>query len=235
MHGLRQDGLALAGMIAERAARLSGTIGVFPPATLLHQVAQRLQGTGVLVGGQDCHHEDSGAYTGSVSAAMVKDAGASAVILGHSERRHDLGETDRMIAKKAMATSRAKLKAVICIGETENEYLEGKRDEVLARQIADSLPEAIPADDLVVAYEPVWAIGTGRTPTMSEIQETHGFIAGRLKARGLGGVPILYGGSVKPGNAHEILALDHVAGALVGGASLDAASFWSIYTAGGGT
>ena len=125
--------------------------------------------------------------------------------------------------------------AVVCVGETESEYVAGKRDAVLKEQIQESLPEGIQREGLVVAYEPVWAIGTGRTPTLPEIEETHSYLAGLLSARGLAGVPLLYGGSVKPDNAADILAIDHVDGALVGGASLDAASFWSIYTAGGGT
>ena len=235
MHGLRQDGLALAGMIADRAVRLTGTLGVFPPATLIHQVANRLSGTKVMVGAQDCHSEDQGAFTGSVSAGMIKDTGAGAVILGHSERRHGLGETSADVASKFAAARRNGLTAVVCIGETEDDYLNGRRDAVLAAQIAGSLPEDAKAEGLIVAYEPVWAIGTGRTPSLDEIANTHKFVGETLQARSLGGVPILYGGSVKPGNAAEIMAIERVDGALVGGASLDAASFWSIYAAGGGT
>jgi triosephosphate isomerase len=235
MHGLRADGLALAGTIAERAHRLSGTLGVFPPATLIQQVARRVEGTNIIIGAQDCHESDQGAFTGSISAPMIRDAGGTAVILGHSERRHGLGETSAMIARKTRAARGAGLLVVLCIGETEAEYLEGSRDAVLASQIEASLPEDSAPDGLVIAYEPVWAIGTGRTPTVDEIAETHAFVQSRLVEKGLAGVPILYGGSVKPENAADILSIDHVDGALVGGASLDAQSFWSIYTAGGGT
>lgn len=236
MNGLRADGVALAGALAERAVRLTGTLGIFPPATILHQVARRVEGTAIVVGGQDCHEQASGAFTGSISAAMLKDAGAAAVILGHSERRHGLGETDASIRAKAKAALAEGLLVVLCIGETEAEWLAGERQAVLRRQLDGSLPEPVPADRLVLAYEPVWAIGTGRTPSLEDIAETHAFLRGQLTARAAGGagVPILYGGSVKPANAGEILALPNVDGALVGGASLDAATFWSIYRAGGG-
>jgi len=236
MNGLRAEGLALAGSLAERAVRLTGTLGIFPPFTLIHAVAQRVKETAILVGGQDCHERASGAYTGCVSAPMLADAGAKAVILGHSERRHGLGESDALVRAKFRAARAAGLLVVLCIGETEAEYLAGARSARLAAQIDGSLPEGIGPEGLVVAYEPVWAIGTGRTPTAEEIRATHREIRAMLAKRIVGGdaVPLLYGGSVKPENAAEIMALGDVDGVLVGGASLDARSFWSIYQAGGG-
>lgn len=236
MNGLRAEGLALAGALADRAVRLTGTLGIFPPFTLVHAVAQRVKDTAILVGGQDCHERASGAFTGCVSAPMLADAGAKAVILGHSERRHGLGETDALICAKFRAARAAGLLVVLCIGETEAEYLAGERNARLAAQIAGSLPEGIGPEGLVVAYEPVWAIGTGRTPSTEEIRAIHGELRALLAKRIVGGdtVPLLYGGSVKPENAAEIMALADVDGVLVGGASLDARSFWSIYQAGGG-
>jgi triosephosphate isomerase len=236
MNGLRAEGLALAGALAERAVRLTGTLGIFPPFTLIHAVAQRVKGTAILVGGQDCHERASGAFTGCVSAPMLADAGAKAVILGHSERRHGFGETDALIRAKFRAARAAGLLVVLCIGETEAEYLAGERNARLAAQLAGSLPEGIGPEGLVVAYEPVWAIGTGRTPSSEEIRAIHGELRALLAKRIVGGeaVPLLYGGSVKPENAAEIMALADVDGVLVGGASLDARSFWSIYQAGGG-
>ncbi len=236
MNGLRAESLALAGTLAERAVRLTGTVGVFPPFTLIHAVAQRVRGSGILVGGQDCHEKASGAYTGCIAAPMLADAGATAVILGHSERRHGLGETDALVRAKLVAARAAGLLVVLCIGETEAEYLAGARSARLRAQLDGSLPEGIGPEGLVVAYEPVWAIGTGRTPTAEEIRATHGEIRELLARRIVGGeaVPLLYGGSVKPDNAGEIMALADVDGVLVGGASLDARSFWTIYQAGGG-
>lgn len=236
MNGLRADGLALVGRLAERAAHPTGTLGVFPPATLIGPVAQRLAQHRIIVGGQDCHHAESGAFTGSLSAMMLKDAGATAVIVGHSERRHGLGESDADVKAKAAAALAQRLLVVLCIGETEEQYLAGERDLVLTRQLDGSLPDGVTADRLVVAYEPVWAIGTGRTPSLDEINATHGRLRELITARVAGGsdVPLLYGGSVKPDNAADIMALADVDGALVGGASLDADSFWRIYTAGGG-
>jgi triosephosphate isomerase len=236
MNGLRAEGLALAGALAERAVRLTGTLGIFPPFTLIHAVAQRVKETAILVGGQDCHERASGAFTGCVSAPMLADAGAKAVILGHSERRHGFGETDALIRAKFRAARAAGLLVVLCIGETEAEYLAGERNARLAAQLAGSLPEGIGPEGLVVAYEPVWAIGTGRTPSSEEIRAIHGELRALLAKRIVGGeaVPLLYGGSVKPENAAEIMALADVDGVLVGGASLDARSFWSIYQAGGG-
>ena len=236
MNGLKTDGLSLVGRLASKATHPTGTLGVFPPATLVAAVAQRLNGSRLMVGGQDSHAAESGAYTGSISAAMLKDAGATAVILGHSERRHGLGEDDALVKAKAETALAAGLIVVLCIGETEEEYLAGERDVVLARQLDGSLPEGGTADTLVVAYEPVWAIGTGRTPSLDEIDETHRHLRQMLTERtGEGAkMALLYGGSVKADNAADIMTLADVDGALVGGASLDAEGFWRIYTAGGG-
>jgi triosephosphate isomerase len=236
MHGLRAEARALAGGLAERAGTLGATLGVFPPATVLAEVAAQLAGTGILVGGQDCHEQPKGAFTGSISAPMLQDAGASAVIVGHSERRHGLGETDALVKAKAEAALAAGLLVVLCIGETEAQWLADQTLEVLDAQLAASWPKGGTAERVVVAYEPVWAVGTGRTPTLDEIGRAHGVIGERLKRLAEGGadVAILYGGSVKPDNAGEIMAVPGVAGVLVGGASLDAAGFWTIYRAGGG-
>jgi len=205
-----------------------------PPATLLAQVAAAARGTALLVGGQDCHPRASGAHTGDIAAAMLADAGAAFVILGHSERRADHGETDALVRAKAGAALAAGLVAIVCIGETEAERDAGRTLAVVGRQLDGSLPEGATAANLVIAYEPVWAIGTGRTPTLAEIAEVHGFLRDRL--RGLvgaeaAGVRLLYGGSVKPSNAAGIFALRDVDGALVGGASLKAADFGAIVAA----
>ena len=236
MNGLKTDGLALVGKLAARAAHPTGTLGVFPPATLLGPVAQRLSASRILVGGQDCHEAESGAYTGSISAMMLADAGAKSVIVGHSERRHGLGEDDALVKAKAEAALAQGLLVVLCIGETEAEYLAGECIAVLTRQLDGSLPEGATPENLVVAYEPVWAIGTGRTPSLDEIKETHNRLRDLMAERVTDGaeVALLYGGSVKAENAADIMALEAVDGALVGGASLDADGFWSIYTAGGG-
>ena len=205
-----------------------------PPATLIAQAASTARGTVLKLGGQDCHAKASGAHTGDVSAAMLKDAGASHVILGHSERRTDHGETDAEVLNKTKAAWAAGLIAVVCVGETEAERDAGRTLDVIGAQLAGSLPDGADAANTVVAYEPVWAIGTGRTPTLAEIAEVHHFIRERLTAR-LGaeaaGVRLLYGGSVKPSNATEIFAVPHVDGALVGGASLKAADFGAIVAA----
>lgn len=205
-----------------------------PPATLVAQMAAMAKGTALAVGGQDCHAKASGAHTGDISAAMLKDAGAAYVILGHSERRTDHGETDQTVVAKAQAAQAAGLVPVVCIGETEAERDAGTTLDVIGTQLHGSVPDGSTAATLVVAYEPVWAIGTGRTPTVEQIAEVHAFLRARLTAR-LGaeaaGVRILYGGSVKPSNATEIFAIPHVDGALVGGASLKAADFGAIVAA----
>lgn len=205
-----------------------------PPTTLIAQMASVAKGTPLLVGGQDCHPKASGAHTGNISAAMLVDAGASHVILGHSERRTDHAETDAEVAAKAVAAIGAGLIAVVCIGETEAQRDAGQTLEVIGTQLAGSVPADAHAATLVIAYEPVWAIGTGRTPTLAEIAEVHHFIRTRLTARigaEAAGVRLLYGGSVKPSNAAEIFAVPHVDGALVGGASLKASDFGAIVAA----
>ncbi|MES2967354.1 MAG: triose-phosphate isomerase [Pseudomonadota bacterium] len=205
-----------------------------PPATLLAQMAWAAKGTALALGGQDCHHAASGAHTGDISAAMLRDAGASYVILGHSERRTDHGESDAQVLAKANAAIAAGLIAIVCLGETEGQRDAGETLDVIGRQLAGSVPDSATAATLVIAYEPVWAIGTGRTPTLSEIAEVHAFLRARLTARigdQAAGVRLLYGGSVKPSNAAEIFALADVDGALVGGASLKAADFGAIVAA----
>jgi triosephosphate isomerase (TIM) len=204
-----------------------------PPATLIARMADAAQGSALQIGGQDCHAADAGAHTGDVSAAMLADAGARYVILGHSERRADHAETDAMVHAKALAARKAGLVAIVCIGETEGQRDAGATLDVIAGQMA-SVPVDMTADDLVIAYEPVWAIGTGRTPTIAQIAEVHAFLRARLMERigaAAAGVRLLYGGSVKPSNAAEIFAVPHVDGALVGGASLKAADFGAIVAA----
>ncbi|HAC01190.1 triose-phosphate isomerase [Brevundimonas naejangsanensis] len=209
-------------------------VALCPPATLIDRMAQALKGGVVEIGGQDCHAEASGAYTGSVSAGMVRDAGAGLVILGHSERRAGFGETDADVAAKVEAALAAGLEPIICIGETLQEREAGQAVEVVSRQVAGSLPDSLAGKAFAVAYEPVWAIGTGLTPTLEEIEEVHAAVRAAMVARlGEGGraAPILYGGSVKPSNAKEILAVAEVGGALVGGASLKADDFLGIIRA----
>jgi len=235
MNGLSRSLVEVRALKSALAARaLSTTIAVCPPATLLHQVSLELKGTPILVGGQDCHPEATGPFTGDISAEMLADAGASLVILGHSERRHGLHESDELIARKVSGAQRAGLVSILCIGETEAERDGGRTLDVVGRQITYSLPQAMDAGALVIAYEPVWAIGTGRVPSNSDIESVHGFVRERLKKR-FGGdgadIAILYGGSVKPSNAGEILKLKEVGGALVGGASLKATDFLQIIDA----
>ncbi len=207
---------------------------ICPPATLLTRMTAVALGSTLRLGGQDCHPAVSGAHTGDISAAMLRDAGAAYVILGHSERRADHGETDALVQRKAQAARDAGLAAIVCVGETEARRDAGQTLAVVGRQLDGSVPPDATAANVVVAYEPVWAIGTGRTPTLDEIAEVHAFLRDRLQARigaEAAGVRLLYGGSVKPGNAADIFALPHVDGALVGGASLKAADFGAIVTA----
>ena len=235
MHGLVADGERLCRSLAGKAAAgLAGSLGVFPPATLLASARDWVGGSGILVGAQDCHPEVKGAFTGDLAAPMLVEAGARAIIVGHSERRQYHGETDDRVRAKAEAAIAAGATAVVCIGETEAEYVAGSTLARLESQVAGSLPDRATAASVVLAYEPVWAIGTGRTPRADEIRAAHRFLRERLVARFADGaaMAILYGGSVKPDNAAEILAIDDVDGALVGGASLDADGFWTIYTAG---
>jgi triosephosphate isomerase (TIM) len=207
-------------------------IMVCPPATLLAQARWALTGSDILLGAQDCHPLPSGAHTGDLSAEMLADAGASAVIVGHSERRRDHGETDALVNAKAKAAFRAGLTAIICVGETEKQRGDGETLDIIRHQLAASLPKEARGSNTVIAYEPVWAIGSGVTPTPADIAELHGFIRGEL-GRLLGkaeidGLRVLYGGSVNPGNASELLFAPDVDGALVGGASLTASDFYAI-------
>ena len=223
---------ALAKALQEQAAACR--VALCPPATLTERMARALAGGSVELGGQDCHAEASGAFTGSVSAAMLVDAGATLVILGHSERRAGFGETDADVAAKVEAALAAGLEPIICIGETLAEREAGQAVEVVSRQVAGSLPASLSGKAFAVAYEPVWAIGTGLTPTLEQIEEVHIAVRAAMVAKlGEGGrvAPILYGGSVKPSNAAEILAVAEVGGALVGGASLKAEDFLGIIRA----
>lgn len=204
---------------------------ICPPATLLSHAREVLKATPVKVGGQDCHARENGAHTGDISAEMLKDAGASYVIVGHSERRTDHGETDAVVRAKAEAAWRAGIVSIICIGETKSERELGSTLDVLSRQIAGSVPAAATAANTVIAYEPVWAIGTGLTPTVADVAEAHAHIRAELRqlvSSESARMRILYGGSVKPSNAVELLSIDNVDGALVGGASLKAADFLGI-------
>ena len=236
MHGLRADGLALARAVAEGAGGGPGAaeLLVCPPFTLVREVAAALEGGPVAVGGQDCHAAAKGAHTGDVSAPMLRDAGARFVILGHSERRAEHGEGDAVVLAKTEAAVATGLVPIVCVGESEAERLAGEAESVVTRQLDGSLPDGFAGAGGVVAYEPVWAIGTGRTPTESDIAAIHAAVRARLRARfgeAGGKLRILYGGSVKPANAAPILALENVDGALVGGASLVAADFLAIAAA----
>jgi triosephosphate isomerase len=205
---------------------------ICPPATLIQAMTARTQGK-IAVGGQDCHAKASGAHTGDIAAAQLKDVGASHVILGHSERRTDHAESDADVLAKSGAAHAAGLVTVICVGETEAQRDAGQTLAVITSQLAGSVPAGATAQNTVIAYEPVWAIGTGRTPTNDQIAEVHALMRDLLAARFADGadMALLYGGSVKPGNAGEIFAIPHVNGALVGGASLKAADFGPIVAA----
>jgi triosephosphate isomerase (TIM) len=232
MNGFRTS-LAEVSLICEAVA--AGGAGraeavVCPPATLLMAAARLCEGTPVSLGGQDCHAEKSGAFTGDLSAEMLKDAGASYVILGHSERRAGHNESNALVCAKAKAALRAGLTAIICVGETMAEREAGEAFSIVGAQVSGSLPENSP-ERIVIAYEPVWAIGSGLTPSPGDVAAMHGFIRGRLDEHLSGqgaGVRILYGGSVTPANAADLLAAENVDGALVGGASLKCATFMGI-------
>jgi triosephosphate isomerase len=232
MNGLVASGAELQAIIAASEPIASkADLLICPPATLVAAFATRARGSVVAVGGQDCHTAPSGAHTGDISAEMLKDAGAWFVIVGHSERRADHGETDSVVNAKAQAVWRAGLTAILCVGETRAERDGGKTLEVVGRQLAASVPDGATAENLVIAYEPVWAIGTGLTPTVKDVEQVHGFIREKLASRFPGegaAIRILYGGSVKPSNAAELMAVNHVNGALIGGASLKATDFLAI-------
>lgn len=233
MNGLKASARELGNMADGYDAELRTHVDlmVCPPATLLTTFAVVALGSRIAIGAQDCHCRPSGTHTGDLSAEMIADTGATAVIVGHSERRQDHGETDEAVRAKAEAARRAGLLAVVCVGETEAERKAGSTLRRVGGQLDGSVPDGSAAAGLVVAYEPVWAIGTGLTPTPADVAEVHAFIRERLSARfpGEGGrMRILYGGSVKPANAAELMAVPHVDGALVGGASLKASDFLAI-------
>jgi triosephosphate isomerase (TIM) len=232
MNGLKLSTAEFDAMLAGAGA-VAGKVDllVCPPATLIAGFADKARGSRLKVGAQDCHPKASGAHTGDISAEMLADAGASAIIVGHSERRADHGESDALVRQKAEAAWRAGLVAVVCIGETRAQRDAGQTLDICGGQLKGSLPDAATAANLVVAYEPVWAIGTGLTPTARDVEQVHRFIRGvltdRFNREG-GRIRILYGGSVKPSNAAELMGVANVNGALVGGASLKAADFLAI-------
>jgi triosephosphate isomerase (TIM) len=232
MNGLRASAGDLAGIIAGSAGlRQKIDLTVCPPATLIMRFVE-LAGGAIAIGGQDCHAEPSGAFTGDISAEMLADLGASAVIVGHSDRRAHHNESNAEVQRKVAAAWRAGLTAILCVGETKAERLDGRTLTVVGTQLDGSVPDGATAQNLVVAYEPVWAIGTGLTPTPTDVAAVHDFIRERLAARFAAaaeqGIRILYGGSVKPANARELMTVANVDGALVGGASLKAEEFLAI-------
>ncbi|MCP4395236.1 MAG: triose-phosphate isomerase [Alphaproteobacteria bacterium] len=233
MNGLTTDGVAL----AQKLSRMAGSTKEFncdilicPPATLISNIKHIIIDTDIMIGGQDCHAEQKGAHTGDISAVMLKDIKCEYVIVGHSERRADHNENNEMVKHKAAAAHEAGLKAIICIGETEEENENGKTLEVLKKQITESTPDSATHENTVIAYEPVWAIGTGKTPTIGDIADTHKAIREYVEKTigNSAAVQLLYGGSVNPDNARSILSLEDVDGALVGGASLKIEQFTSI-------
>ena len=234
MNGLRRDGLDRVRDLAARASahpELAADLLVCPPATLLAEARGALDGSGIALGAQDCSAREPGAHTGDIAAAMLVDAGCGYVIVGHSERRADHGEGDELVRVKAEAVQVAGLTAIVCVGETADERDAGRAHAVVGGQLDGSLPESATAANTVVAYEPVWAIGTGQTPAADEVAELLGFMRERIAVRfgktGVG-IRLLYGGSLKSSNAVELMAVAHVDGALVGGASLAADEFWAI-------
>ncbi|HEX4111066.1 MAG TPA: triose-phosphate isomerase [Stellaceae bacterium] len=232
MNGLRADGTALARELAARGRRGPPPCDllVCPPATLLAEIAAVLAGSPIALGGQDCHAEGKGAFTGDISAVMLKDVGCAYVILGHSERRAHHHETDAMVRAKAMAGLAAGLIPIVCVGESAEQRERDETLTVIGAQVAGSLPDIAGISQIAIAYEPIWAIGSGRTPKRDEIAEVHAFIRTALSKRVANpdAVRILYGGSLNAKNAAEILPIANVDGGLVGGASLDAESFWTI-------
>jgi triosephosphate isomerase len=234
MNGLRQSltEIALVAQGYDARLRRGCELIICPPATLLYLAAKAGLGTRIGIGAQDCHIEASGAFTGEISAEMLADCGATTVIVGHSERRSYFAETDGDVKSKAFAALRAGLMPIICVGETNSDREVGRTLAVIKRQLVGSVPGSAGTDAIVVAYEPIWAIGTGLTPTLADIAEVHRFIHRELGvilgSHESGQCRVLYGGSVKPSNARDILGVDHVDGALVGGASLNAEDFLAI-------
>jgi len=234
MNGLLAARAELDALVAKTAGTAAEVL-ICPPATLIAALADNARGSSVTIGAQDCHPAASGPHTGDISAEMISDAGATHLISGHSERRADHCETDALVRSKAEAAWRAGLSAIVCVGESEAERDAGRALDVVGVQMAGSIPDAATAENLVVAYEPVWAIATGRTPSLHDIAEVHDFMRAALVQR-FGtvvgdGIRLLYGGSVKAGNAAEIFAVSNVDGGLVGGASLKAADFSPIVAA----
>jgi triosephosphate isomerase len=238
MNGLGKDGVELAKTLVGRMKSAGPThfdLLVCPPYTLIVRVGEALAGSPVALGAQDCHPKPKGAHTGDISAPMLADLGCRYVIVGHSERRTDHKETDAIVSAKAAAAQAAGLCPIVCVGETEAERDKGQTIAVVDRQIAGSVPAGSHAGNLVIAYEPVWAIGTGRTPTVSEVSDVHArirkMLADAIGAGEAAKTRVLYGGSMKPANAAELLALADVDGGLIGGASLVADDFWKIAVA----
>ena len=230
MNGLRGDSARLVSALLAKG-RIDADILLCPSATMLDEVGKMLRGSPFMLGGQDCHGAPSGAFTGDISAAQLKDVGCSHVIVGHSERRGGHGEADGLVAAKAQAALAAGLCPIVCVGENEAQRQSGDALAVVGRQLTGSMPPGAKGSQFVVAYEPVWAIGTGRTPTPAEVQEVHAHLRKILTDRigeGAHKTRILYGGSVKPANAGELMTLPDVDGGLIGGASLDAEAFWAI-------
>lgn len=240
MHKLTGEARTLASDLKARLSGLDSPVKVVlcPPFTALAEVASAIAGTDILLGGQNVYWEEKGAYTGEVSPSMLRDAGCAVVIIGHSERRHFFGETDETVSKKIHAALKAGLKPIVCVGETESQRDRGKTDTVIVGQIQNGLANLSreAAAKIIIAYEPVWAIGTGKNATPEQAQEVHALIrnllADAFNRSAASSLPILYGGSVKPDNADELLAQPDINGALVGGASLDGDSFEKIVRAG---
>ncbi len=233
MNGTRASLSELAALRAAHSGAVCEIL-ICPPATLIAWAAQAVGSDPIRIGAQDCHANSSGAHTGDIAASQLADAGASHVILGHSERRADHSESDALVRAKTVAAHASGLTAIVCVGETEAQRDAGTTLDIIGAQLAGSLPDTAQSTTTVVAYEPVWAIGTGRTPTLAQISEVHDFLRAQLTARygaDGSGFRLLYGGSVKPSNAGEIFAVPNVDGALVGGASLKAADFGAIITA----
>jgi len=233
MHGASPNLAQVQRLVADHGAA-SCDVLLCPPATLVHRMAAICAGSKLSIGGQDCHGAETGAHTGDISAQMLADAGATYVIVGHSERRMDHAESNADVRAKAEAAIAAGLTAIVCLGESESQRRDGATLHVVGTQLIESLPKNATADNLIIAYEPIWAIGTGLVPTLAQIGEVHDFLREKLRTE-LGemadDIPLLYGGSVKPSNAAEIFAVANVDGALVGGASLKADDFSPIITA----
>lgn len=233
MNGLRQFATELSQSLADRMASQEDSpfdMVICPPVTALEAVHNVVKESSVMMGGQDCHAAANGAHTGDISADMLVDVGCQFVIVGHSERRQDHFETSELVADKAAAAHVAGLKTIICVGETEAERESGKAVDVVFEQLEDSIPQGSDSQNTVIAYEPVWAIGTGKSATPEDVAEMHQAIRRKLAqiVPDASDVRILYGGSVKPENSKELLEIQDVNGALIGGASLSAADFWSI-------